>query len=404
MRPYAPGDPPENSIVLGSPAGNPAIATLLQGLSLPIPQQGPSPAENFVLKVVSTHILAAGQGDRGVLHAAQGLKQYIRSLPSTQPAPSLPAMTLRDYPDTEMRAFLILLANYPFDPERTDGFKYMNLPFSIETARAYLHFLSEFRFNTVILQMGDIVAWRHLPQPEDTAISVEEFLGLVREANEYGLETIPLLNASSAHYGWIGTAEEPAAFTEEYVLSHNTEHLAIFLALVEEIAHAYEGIQPLRFFHAGLDEDWSLGPRPVNLHLEWLDAIYAETTSHAAKMMIWHDNWTGTQHFLDHGRNYPQMRVLVWDYQTPIQTASKTTVGDVLGRGLEADFCFWGNGVPSDFQWWFSVQNPLRRGFVGVHWVHGTVCKQPTSPVFHKVVDTYMRKHAQQFWNAQHLE
>jgi hypothetical protein len=404
MRPYTAGDPPANSIVLGSPGGNPAIATLLQGLGLQIPQQGPSPAENFLIKVVSSHIVAAGQGDRGVLHAAQGLKQYIRSLPSTHPTGSLPAMTLQDYPDTEMRAFVILMANYPFDPERRDGFKYMDLPFSVDTVRTYLQFLSEFRFNTVILQVGDSVAWQHLPQPQNTAISVDAFLGLVREANEYGLETIPLLNASSAHYGWIGTTEEPAAFTEEYVLSHNAEHLATYLALVEEIAQAYEGTQPLRFFHAGLDEDWSLGPRPVNLHLEWVDAIYAETVSRAAKMMIWHDNWTGTQHFLNQGQNYPQMRVLVWDYQTPIQTASKTTVGNILARGLEADFCFWGNGVPSDFQWWFSLQNPLRRGLVGVHWVHGTVCKEPTSPVFLEVVDTYMRKHAQQFWNAQHLE
>jgi hypothetical protein len=212
------------------------------------------------------------------------------------------------------------------------------------------------------------------------------------------------LNASSAHCGWIGTTEEPAAFTEEYVLSHNGEHLAIYLALVEEIAQAYEGIQPLRFFHAGLDEDWSLGPRPVNLHLQWVDAIYDEITSHGATMMIWHDNWTATQHFLDDGHGYPEMSVLVWDYQTPIRDASKSASASILGRGLQAGFCFWGNGVPSDFQWWFSLQNPLQKGFVGVHWVHGTVCKEPTDTLFEKVVFTYMHKNAQQFWNAQDLQ
>jgi len=408
MRPYIDGDPPENAIVIGSPTSNPAVDTLLQAHGLQIPQEGPVPLENYALKIVPSHIVAAGQGDPGVLHAAQVLKQYIRGVTSMGLNDVLPMATVRDYPDAEQRAFVIILAHYHFPSDvregNTDGYKYMDLPFSIDTARAYLHVLSELRFNTVFLKMADIVAWDNIPQPENTAISIQDFLGLVQEANEYGLETIPLLNASSAHNGWIGTVDEPADFTEEYVLSHNAEHLAIYLALVDEIIQAYEGVQPLRFFHAGMDEDWSFGSRPSDLHVQWVDAIYSQVTSHGKKMMIWYDNWTLTQQFLTYGQNYPDMRVLVWFYESPIQNVAKVAVQNVLDRGLETSFTFWGNGVLSDFEWWSSLQNPLQKGFLGINWVVGTVCKEQTSSVYEVTVNTYMRKHANQFWNAEHLE
>ncbi len=408
MRTYIEGDPPENAIVIGSPNSNPAVVTLLQNNGLQIPGEGPVPLENYALKVVPSHIVAAGAGDPGVLHAAQVLKQYIRGVTSMTLNDSLPVITVRDYPDAGQRAFVMIFAHYHFPADvgegNTDGYKYMDLPFTIDTARAYLHILSELRFNTVFLKMADIVAWDNIPQPENTAISVQDFLGLVQEANEYGLETIPLLNASSAHYGWIGTVDEPADFTEEYVLSHNAEHLAIYLALVGEIIQAYESVQPLRFFHAGMDEDWSFGSRPTDLHLQWVDEIYSEVISHGKKMMIWYDNWTATQHFLTYGQNYPDMRVLVWDYETPIQNTAKIAVENALARGLETEFTFWGNGVLSDFEWWFSLQNPLQKGFIGINWVLGTACKEQTNSVFEETVNTYIRKHANQFWNAEHLE
>ncbi len=408
LRTYQQGDPPENAILLGTPDANPAVLSLLQANGLQVPDEGPVPAENFALKILPSHIVAAGAGDRGVLHAAQALKQYIRGMRSINLNDALPSITLRDYPDAEQRAFILIFAHYHFPVEARegdlDGYKYMDLPFSADTVRAYLHILSELRFNMVLLKMADMVAWNHMPQPENTAISVQDFLGLVQEANEYGLETVPILNASSAHYGWIGTEEDPVDFREEYVLSHNAEHLATYLSLVQEVIQAYQGVQPLRFFHAGMDEDWSFGFRPADLHLQWVDAIYNEITSHGVGMMIWYDNWTLTQYFLTYGQNYPDMRVLVWDYTTPIQTATKTAVQNILARGLETCFTFWGNGLPQEFQWWFSLQNPLQKGFTGINWVLGTGCGELPSSVFDETVNIYMRKHANQFWNAEHLE
>lgn len=403
------GGIPANSIVVGAANSDPAIVSLLRAECAQIPPEGPAPLENYVLKITPSRIVVAGRGDRGALHGAQALKQFIRGVSPMSPQDSLPPISVRDYPDTEQRGFVIIFAHYHFPADEvrnghTAGYKYMDLPFRLDTARAYLGVLSEFRFNTVLLKMADMVAWENLPQAEHTAVSVQDFLGLVREANEYGLETIPLLNASSAHNGWMGTAEAPFTFTEEFAKRHNDEHLAIYLALVREIAEAYEGVQPLRFFHAGLDEDWSLGLRPADHHLQWVDAIYSEVTSQAMKMMIWHDNWTNTQHFLARGDDYPDMSVLVWDYGTPIQSAAKEAVELILDRGLETRFTFWGNGVPADFEWSFSLDNPLQRGFVGVHWVRGTACTETSSERYAKTVNTYMRKHANQFWNAQHLE
>ena len=408
VRTYKEGDPPENAIVVGSVETNPAVFTLLQDHEVRIPREGPAPMENYAIKVVPSHILVAGEGAPGVLHAAQALKQYIRGVSSMSPDDSLPTITVKDYPDIEQRAFIVIFAHYHFPANavsqgNTYGYKHMDLPFHIDTARAYLHVLSELRFNTVILKMADMVAWNNMPQPENTAISVQDFLGLVQEANDYGLETIPLLNASSAHYGWIGTVDDPIEFTEEYVLSHNAEHHAIYLALVEEIIQAYEGVQPLRFFHAGLDEDWSLGARPADLHLQWVDDIYSEVTSHGMKMMIWYDNWTKTRHFLSYGQDYPDMRVIVWNYAIPIRFVVKNAVNIILDRGVEICFAFSGNGVPADFKWWSSLQNPRQKGFVATKWVRGTLCEEQTSSIFQETVNQYIWKHANQFWNADHL-
>ena len=44
-----------------------------------------------------------------------------------------------------------------------------------------------------------------------------------------------------------------------------------------------------------------------------------------------------------------------------------------------------------------------REGFVGIDWVLGTACGEQTSSVFDKTLNTYIRKHAKQFWNTEHL-
>ena len=409
VRSYMEGDPPANAIVIGTPAANPAVQALLSAGSLEIPDDGPAPAENYALRIEASNILVAGRGGPGSLYGAQALKQYIREVIPRVPSSELPPVTVRDYPDTEQRAFKIIFVHYYFPyPQvqqgNTDGYKFMDIPFSLDTAYAYLHIMSELRFNMAILKMGDIVAWQSLPQPENTAITVQDYLDLVREANDYGLETVPLINGSSAHNGWIATVDEPIEYTEEYAVSHYEEHLAVYLGVVEEIIQAYDGVQPLRYFHAGMDEDFTFGSRPLDYHLQWVDAAYSLITSHNVKMIVWFDCWACNQHFINEGQNYPNMHVAVWDYFTPVSDFARTKIGQVLERGLEVSLALWGNGTPEDLAWWSSLQDPGQRGFIGLNWVNGTMCREPTSQVFEETVNVYMRKCSDLFWNAAHIQ
>ncbi len=409
VRSYTEGDPPENSIVVGTPTTNPAVETLLDAYGLTIPDEGPRPEEDYALKIVPSQILVAGRDDPGSLFGAQALKQYVRGMVPKNPSPVLPAITIRDYPDLEQRAFKVIFVHYYFPLQEvqqgnTDGYKYMDISFSLDRAYEYLHIMSELRFNTVILKMGDVVAWESLPQPEDIAISVDEYLDLVREANDYGLETIPLLNGSSAHNGWLATADAPIEYTEEYAVSHYDEQLAIYLALVQEIIEAYDGVQPLRYFHAGLDEDFTFGSRPMEYHLQWVDAVYSLITSYDIKMLVWFDCWACTDFFINQGQNYPDMHVAVWDYHTPVSDFAKVKIGQALDRGLEVSLTLWGNGTPEDLSWWFSLQDPLQRGGIGLNWVVPTACTDSPARVFEDTVNTYMRSSANLFWNGGHLE
>lgn len=409
VRSYQEGDPPANSIVIGTPTSNPAVQTLLDLYATDIPGEGPVPEENYTLVVATSRILVAGRGDPGALYGAQALKQYIRGVLFRVPSPELPAITVRDYPDSKQRAFKIIFVHYYFPlPQvqqgNTDGYKFMDIPFSLDTAYEYLHVMSELRFNMVVLKMGDLVAWANIPQPENTAIAVDDYLDLVREANDYGLETVPLINGSSAHNGWIATVDEPIEYTEEYAISHFEEHLAIYLNVVQEILEAYQGVQPLRYFHAGMDEDFTFGPRPPAYHLLWVDAAYSLIASHNVKMMVWFDCWTCTPHFMNEGHNYPDMQVAVWDYYTPVSDFAKVKIEHVLERGLEVSLALWGNGTPEDLAWWSSLEDPNQMGFIGLNWVNGTACQEMTGTVFEETVNVHMRKDSNLFWNTLHIE
>jgi hypothetical protein len=65
---------------------------------------------------------------------------------------------------------------------------------------------------------------------------------------------------------------------------------------------------------------------------------------------------------------------------------------------LQVSQAFLDNGWPPDFQRWFSHPSPLKKGFIGVFWnKQGTTCRPEA---FDYLLHTYIRKDADQFWNA----
>jgi len=411
VRNYTTGDPAANSIVLGTTTSNPAVQTLVTQFGVTIPDEEPLPDENYSLKVVPDNILVAGRGNPGVIFGSQALKQYIRGVAKKDPSGILGALTINDYPDTEQRMFFLILNHYifPYDHNADpDGehlpYKWMDINFHLDTAYKYIHLMSEFRYNINVLKMGDIVAWNNMPQPENVAITPNEYMDLVRESNRYGMEVIPLLNGSSAHYGWIGTVENPVEYTPEYCLLHVEDHLVIFKALIQEIIDAFEPVQPLRYFHAGMDEDWSFGYRTQVHHMYWIDEVYNLLAANNVKTMIWSDNFLlSAPNYIDNADPdvYPDMHLMFWDYNEPLPPITMPDMKYIASKGIEVSWGLHGNGLPSEFRSWFYNHNPYLKGFMGMRWTRsGTICQEDTSVVYLDTVYNFMRKHARQFWWA----
>jgi hypothetical protein len=403
VEPYTEGISLENAVVVGSESSNPGVQTLVSELNLEVPVEGPRPEENYAFEITTDQILVAGRGDTGVLYGAQALKQLVRGKAEKDPSGALDEMIVRDYPDVEKRMHVLLLMFYhvPADNDGDgfrDPYKHTDIPIDLDVARDYLHTLSELRFNTVLFSLADIVAWANLPEPQTTAISVSEFMGLVEEANDYGMEVIPFLTGSSSSHGWIGTAAEPVEYTEAYNLAHDQEHLQIYKNLLQEIVDAFAPVQPLEYFHVAMDEDTTFGPRTMDGHRQWVNESYDLLSANNVKMMIWHDIWTLTPDFIDDYANYPNMHVAVWDYHTFMPRLVFGTIDDVIARGLEVSQAFLGNGISNDFERWFTDFSPVQKGFIGVYWTNqGTTCREEA---FEYVLHNYLREYAQQFWNA----
>jgi len=404
IEPYEEGLPLENAIVLGTDASNPAVQTLRGALGLEIPEDGPTPAENYAFAISPNHILVAALESAGVLYGAQALKQLIRGESRRSPSGILDQVVVKDSPDVEMRGFTphLLLYHNSLDNDGDgfkDPYKMMDVPVDLDVARSYFHVMSELRYNTVVLALGDIVTWSALPQPENTAFSVGEFLGLVGEANRYGLEIIPFLTGSSSSNGWIGTVDQPVEYTPDYIAEHDAENLVTTKAVIQEIIDAINPVQPVRYFHVGMDEDIKFGPRTLEQHEYWVDQLYDLLTANGVKTMLWHDTWIQTDAYRYDYSEYPEMHILVWDYSTPIPlTIRYFWINHIVSKGIEVSQSFLLNGEREDFQAWFSSPDPLKKGFICVAWnQEGTFCKEED---YEPTVNVNIRQNAHKCWNA----
>ncbi len=403
VEPYTAETVLDNAIVIGTEASNPGVQALAGQLGLAVPAGGPHPEENYAFEITGTNILVAGQGDRGVLHGSQALKQLIRGEALKSPADPLPSRRVTDSPDAARRMFILLLMFYhvPSDNDgdgHQDPYKYTDIPINLDVARDYLRHLSELRFNTVLFSLADIVRWESLPEPQNTAIEVSELMDLVTEANDYGLEVIPFLTGSSSSNGWIGTTESPVEYTEEYMLAQDAANLVVYKDVLQDIVDAFAPVQPLQYVHIGMDEDITFGPRSGEMHRHWVNETYTLLSNNNVRTMIWHDIWTITPDYINHYASYPNMHVAVWDYRTFIPDDVYTKIDDIASKGLEVSQAFLENGWTPDFQRWFANPSPLKQGFIGVFWNQsGTTLR---AEAFDYLLHNHIRTDAHKFWNA----
>ncbi len=403
VEPYTTETVLDNAIVIGTEVSNPGVQTLVTQLGLAVPGGGPSPEENYAFEIAGTNILVAGNGDKGVLHGSQALKQLIRGEALKSPTDPLASRVVTDSPDAAMRTFSLLLMFYHV-PEDGDGdgnqdpYKYTDIPIDLDVARDYLHHLSELRFNTVLFSLADIVTWSSLPEPQTTAMSVSELMDLVTVANDYGLEVVPFLTGSSSSNGWIGTTENPVEYTEEYMLAQDAANLVIYKDVLQDIVDAFAPVQPLQYFHIGMDEDMAFGPRSGTMHRQWVNETYTLLSTNNVRTIIWHDTWTNTPDYINDYANYPNMHVAVWDYRTFIPDDVYMKINDIASKGMEVSQAFLENGWSPDFQRWFQNPTPLKKGFIGVFWNQSGTTLKPEA--FDYLIHKHIRTDAHKFWNA----
>jgi hypothetical protein len=171
---------PAGQILIGEPATHALLRAALQ-------QSGAAPvtaAEGYVLQISPASVLIAGADRRGTFYGVQTLRQLLR--PTR--ARTVPATTIRDWPDHSVRAVHVLLdrASDPLHLQLID------------------RILAPHKINTLIVQ-AEHVQWesgRALWAPDPRGATKAQVQRLLAAAREHHIQVIPLV-ATLGHSEWV---------------------------------------------------------------------------------------------------------------------------------------------------------------------------------------------------------
>lgn len=386
VEPYGGGPLPAGSIVLGTPSSNPGVATLVAALSIDVPAEGPDPTEDYAVRVSTDHVVVAGNGALGTLHGAQVLKQILRAYANSARPPVLEGYDVRDWPDDEQRQGVLSLNNYQdlFFPAVKD----VGTDFEVETLEAYAEVFSEWRLDTMMLEVADMVAWDSLPSPHDNAATKADFLHALEAVRKHGLRFTMQMNGSSTHFGWIDVDYEP---TVAHNTLHHAEYLEIYTNVIREMITSVSAVLPLDYFNIGFDEDSKRDPAET---LEFIDTSFDLIVSLGTRPFMyqtWHD---GTILFPHLSRDWLHLSVFDHGWGGPIDF---TVLEAVLAEGYETSLQVKNNGDPEEWAQWYALDNPLQKGFlVFLKKIEGSNAEWRN---FRTTCD-WLRPHVEKLWNG----
>jgi len=175
---------PAGAIVIGEPTTNAASRKALRTARLTMSTASPGP-EGYILRSGPYGVLVAGADRRGTFYGVQTLRQLLRP---DGAAISIPAVTIRDWPDHRIRAVHVLL----------DGASEDYLIQLISRV------LAPFKFNTLIAE-AEYVRWesgRPFWRPDPRGATKAQVRHLLNVARRHHIEVIPLI-ATLGHSEWV---------------------------------------------------------------------------------------------------------------------------------------------------------------------------------------------------------
>ncbi len=175
---------PTGHIVIGEPLLNSATRNLLQTARLTVTTASPG-AEGYILWSTPQGVLVAGSDRRGTFYGVQTLRQLLRPAGALA---SIPALTIRDWPDHRVRGVHVLL----------DGASEEYL------VRLIRRVLAPYKFNTLIAE-AEYVQWesgRPFWTPDPRGATKGQVRRLLAIAHQYHIEVIPLI-ATLGHSEWV---------------------------------------------------------------------------------------------------------------------------------------------------------------------------------------------------------
>ena len=117
--------------------------------------------------------------------------------------------------------------------------------------------MAENGMNMLVLDLGDGVRYKSHPEiAVENAWSVEKLKDELNKLRELGLEPIPKMNFSTWHDAWLGEYQKMVSSETYYSVCSD---------LIEEVSDIFG--KP-RFFHLGMDEEYSAEIEPVEKHYQ----------------------------------------------------------------------------------------------------------------------------------------
>lgn len=269
------------------------------------PDFAPPHHEGFALRIDRRGALLSGTDPAGLFYAAHTLAQVLRL--RRQQGRSLPAMTLRDWPELRHRAVMLDIARQVERPDYLEQF---------------VRDIAAYRKNMFVLYFEDKFRWRRHPAlGHPLGYTPEQFRRLAEVAEQHHVEFVPG-PATLGHCEGILQHKQVAHLREDgaiYQLSLRHPGTRRLLAdMFEEILPLYRG----RFFHVNCDESPLLAGPPgsprsyfkesLRLFGEHLVFMHDLLARRGKRMMVWGDMLLHHPQIL---RHVPRDILIVdWDY------------------------------------------------------------------------------------------
>lgn len=271
----------------------------------PLTQKEVRHKEGYTLDITSDGVQITALSYRGIYYGYTTLLQIMEDVKS------LPAVSIYDYPDLDMRGM-------HFDLKGA-------MP-TVEYINQCVKLLGRYKINTILMEYEDKFPYEKYPQIKAPgALTVEELDTIMNTARDCGIEVIPLLQCLG-HTEYILRHDEFAQLGEngmrQMLCPLKPGSLELIKSLIDEILPYHADS---RYFHMGADEAWLLGYCPecsayaarhgrARLYVDYVKQVAAYIASKGKKPVLWDDMFYKEKGF-ELIEDLPSNVVLnLWDY------------------------------------------------------------------------------------------